>query len=318
MRVFDCLHGWVALPEDLKSLIDTKPLQRLREVSQAGAPALVRPRRRGTRLEHSIGAAVLVGKVGGGTAEQLVALLHDVGHLPFSHTADYLYQNLDEDLHEGTTTRAALESGEVAPTITKLGLSPVALHAAIADKPSWLDMIDSIDYTLRDLFRAGLVGEEVVRRLVSSLEYDGRVIVFRDVGAARMYCRLAVVAGRTLYSHPPDLYLHSRLAELLGAALECGVLDEYEFPRMTDREVLARISNDGALAPRLDDMRLMRDSNLRERRDGATMFSKSRLKMPLVRVSAAEVVPYSELSRDWAALESLASAASNSGVRLLK
>jgi uncharacterized protein len=103
-RVRDTIHGLVVFDEKDETdqlalrLIDTPEFQRLRRIHQLGFSDLVYPGASHSRLAHSIGVyhvarrllEVIRRKSGDEPKErarvvQLAALLHDVGHGPFSH-----------------------------------------------------------------------------------------------------------------------------------------------------------------------------------------------------------------------------------------
>ncbi|MEF8835057.1 MAG: HD domain-containing protein, partial [Candidatus Thermoplasmatota archaeon] len=97
----DTVHGSVKFSGPFLELIDCPELQRLRGIKQLGLTNLVFPGANHTRLEHSIGAYHVAEKM----AQQLqleekekktvkaAALLHDVGHAPFSHTLEFIIES---------------------------------------------------------------------------------------------------------------------------------------------------------------------------------------------------------------------------------
>jgi len=90
----DSVHGSVRLDGVFLSLIEAPELQRLHSIHQLGLAYLVYPGANHTRFEHSLGTYAVAGRIC--SALQLdpeeadlvkcAALLHDVGHLPYSHT----------------------------------------------------------------------------------------------------------------------------------------------------------------------------------------------------------------------------------------
>jgi HD superfamily phosphohydrolase len=100
--VRDAVHGWIRYSMAEKKLIDTPLFQRLRYVSQLTAVTLVYPGGHGSRLEHSLGAMHVAGMYATALSETLqsdesdefmklariAALLHDIGHGPYSHAFD--------------------------------------------------------------------------------------------------------------------------------------------------------------------------------------------------------------------------------------
>jgi HD superfamily phosphohydrolase len=90
----DSVHGSVRVDGPFLSLIESDELQRLAGVHQLGLANLVYPGANHTRLEHSLGAFFVAGRMCRSlrldpredTLVRCAALLHDIGHLPYSHT----------------------------------------------------------------------------------------------------------------------------------------------------------------------------------------------------------------------------------------
>ena len=96
----DPVYGFIRFPEpELMQLIDHAWFQRLRHIKQMGLAHLVYPGATHTRFHHSLGACHLMGKAldelqtkgvviseEDRLAARIAALLHDVGHAPFSHS----------------------------------------------------------------------------------------------------------------------------------------------------------------------------------------------------------------------------------------
>jgi len=102
LDIYDDLHGVVHLEPHERRLIDSPWFQRLRRIRQLGVAHMVFPGAEHTRFAHSIGVFHLASKVGkklnGHVKEQelrelrAAALLHDIGHFPFSHTLEAVYK----------------------------------------------------------------------------------------------------------------------------------------------------------------------------------------------------------------------------------
>ena len=111
-RVRDPVHDFIGLRDDEVKLLDTRAMQRLRGIRQLAMANLVYPGAVHTRFDHSLGVTHVAGLM----AEELLgdhredielvrkaALLHDIGHGPFSHVSDSSlerYANRDS-LEEG-------------------------------------------------------------------------------------------------------------------------------------------------------------------------------------------------------------------------
>jgi HD superfamily phosphohydrolase len=179
--------------------LDTAVVQRLRYIRQLGHAFLVYPGATHTRFEHALGAYHLTRRALGNLAERgeldetaeeeclavkLAALLHDIGHYPFSHALEEAGFPSHEALGVAKLGRGELAdrlreiggdgfAGRVGDLITKRSTS--ALQGLISGS---LDL-DKIDYLSRDAFMCGVpYGTVDVDRLLASLtvvECDGGV-----------------------------------------------------------------------------------------------------------------------------------------------
>ncbi len=168
-RVFrDPVHGLIELRgEDrrLGALLETRAMQRLRRIKQMGWAWLVYPGAEHSRFGHALGALHIATRV----TEQLrlpepialhvkvAALLHDVGHGPFSHAWEHVFPGSD---HERWGARIVTEDDELRGALEALepGLADVlrsfwtkTYRPSFARKlvSSQLD-VDRLDYLLRD------------------------------------------------------------------------------------------------------------------------------------------------------------------------
>jgi HD superfamily phosphohydrolase len=172
------------------ALLDTPVVQRLRYVRQLGLAFLVYPGASHSRFEHALGACHLAGVALRLMDEQgqlahiagdepaivrAAALLHDIGHYPFSHALEEIGA-----LHHEEVARPLLLDGPVAAVLrTHLGPeAPERVHALIAGVSASplqrlisgsLDL-DKIEYLKRDAHMCGVpYGEIDVDRLLNSL-----------------------------------------------------------------------------------------------------------------------------------------------------
>ena len=193
--VRDPLWNNIRLDAEALAVLDTPAFQRLRYVRQLGHAFLVYPGATHTRFEHALGAYHLARRAIAQLAEsgaapdaltartlRLAALLHDVGHYPFSHALEEAGLPSHEILAE-----RHLGSGELGVVLSDAGVSPAALLPLIqgtSDHPlaglisGGLD-VDKLDYLSRDALMCGVpYGVIDVERLLASLTVqptaDGR------------------------------------------------------------------------------------------------------------------------------------------------
>ena len=101
------MHGYIELTSQELNIINTIVFQRLHNIKQLGTGFLVYPGATHTRFAHSLGTLCIMGKlaqslkksgiIDGDAVEKLrlAALLHDVGHYPFSHVLEIPTKNLN-------------------------------------------------------------------------------------------------------------------------------------------------------------------------------------------------------------------------------
>ena len=199
----DPLWDNIRLEPAAAAAIDTPTYQRLRYVRQLGHAFLVYPGATHTRFEHGLGAYHLArlalarlqecGDLDGMDeteclAVRLAALLHDIGHYPFSHALEEAglpgHESLGaRRLHEGALgdLLRSLGGERLVQAIAELieGTSTSAVSGLVSGS---LDL-DKIDYLSRDARMCGVpYGVVDVDRLLASLTLvelpDGR----REVG----------------------------------------------------------------------------------------------------------------------------------------
>jgi HD superfamily phosphohydrolase len=186
----DPLWDNIRLDPPALQALDTPAVQRLRYIRQVGHAFLVYPGATHTRFEHALGAYHLTRRALGVLEERgelgqipeedclavrLAALLHDIGHYPFSHALE----EAGLPSHE-TLGVAKLRQGELGERLAEIGGadfadsvgalitggSPSPLQGLISGS---LDL-DKIDYLSRDARMCGVpYGTVDVDRLLSSL-----------------------------------------------------------------------------------------------------------------------------------------------------
>jgi HD superfamily phosphohydrolase len=205
-EIRDSIFGFIEPKKDEWKILDSPLLQRLRRIRQLALAYLVYPGALHTRFEHSLGvfhlAAKMADKLLSNADEednkQIVrwaALLHDVGHGPFSHVSESIlemfFENSDntgektEKIHEKITSlllkqneelRRILGEDKIDEVIGVLSgeLVDISLMKQIVSGP--IDA-DKQDYLLRDSRYCGVkYGVYDYLRLINTLgryEEDG-------------------------------------------------------------------------------------------------------------------------------------------------
>jgi HD superfamily phosphohydrolase len=243
------------------ALVDTPPFQRLRYVRQLGLAFLVYPGATHTRFEHALGAYHLVRRALGLLAEQddedcqvvrAAALLHDIGHYPFSHALEEIGA-----LHHEEVARPLISAGPVADLLRReLGAdAPERIIALIRGESTGrfqglisgsIDL-DKLDYLRRDAFMCGVsYGEIDVDRLVNSLalvtdpETGAETVGIFEKGLAALESLLFAryQMYRNVYWHHAVRSATVMYKRVVADALEAGSLDAATLAGFTDEGLL--------------------------------------------------------------------------------
>ena len=191
----DPLHGSIGITTKERDVIHTRIFQRLKRIKQLGTANFVYPGANHSRFEHSIGAmhvtSLILDRLGkwGTTQKQsirLAALLHDIGHGPFSHTFEELldrneryvssFKGKELRSHEDFSRYTLSHNRELSEILSSERDQIVSFlfeHKPIGAIPSELvtgDIgSDRIDYLLRDTYYTGLGHRPDVPSLISSM-----------------------------------------------------------------------------------------------------------------------------------------------------
>ncbi|OPY32649.1 MAG: deoxyguanosinetriphosphate triphosphohydrolase-like protein [Methanomassiliicoccales archaeon PtaU1.Bin124] len=117
--IHDAVHGSVKVDSFFVDLMHRPEVQRLHGVNQLGLAYLVFPGAHHTRMEHSLGTFYLAGRMADalGLNQQekntvrAAALLHDIGHAPYSHTLEAVIEHRTGMTH--TDVGKAMISGDM-------------------------------------------------------------------------------------------------------------------------------------------------------------------------------------------------------------
>jgi len=196
----DPLYGYIRITEVERKVIDTQPVQRLRRIKQLSGAEYAYPAANHTRFEHSLGtmylAGVLAQSIPVDLSDQevqkirLAALLHDVGHAPFSHLFEPLLTKYLGKTHEDMAFWIITES-ELSSALRAEGFDPnevgkLAVGKLGDSQHPFLDQIirssvdvDKMDFIVRDSYHTGAgYGYVDIFRLIYTMDIlDGNLAV---------------------------------------------------------------------------------------------------------------------------------------------
>jgi len=268
----DSVHDHIQVAGVARDLLDTPEVQRLRHISQLGTVSLVYPSANHTRFEHSLGVYHLACKalehlsVEGRQAERVhaAALLHDVGHGPFSHNLESLTYRRTGRYHDDV--HDLLADGAVGEVLRDHDLEPDRVADLVAGEGRFGQIVsgeldvDRMDYLVRDAHHTGVpYGTIDHGRLVRELTFaDGELVLDEgNVQTAESLLVARALMNPTVYSHSVariSKAMLRRAAERLLEASETDV-DATTLQRMDDHDLIVALRScerTAAFSRRLD------------------------------------------------------------------
>ncbi|RLI40564.1 hypothetical protein DRO59_08995 [Candidatus Bathyarchaeota archaeon] len=272
-EIKDPVHGYVYITEVEKEIIDSYPVQRLRRLRQLAGAEYVYPGANHTRFEHSVGVMYLAGKVTENPnisrlldneeveLLRLAALLHDVGHGPFSHIFEHLLVKELGKTHEDMTVWI-VQNSELKDLLNKIGYDPevvgkLAVGVLHKSGKSFLDQIitssidvDKLDFVVRDTYHTGAeYGYIDVFRLIHTLDVLGEDLAV-DLGALsalESFLIARMESFKSIYFHRVGRAAQIMLATAMEKANEDLGLTSFKTPEeylaMDDYTVWSMLKN---------------------------------------------------------------------------
>lgn len=262
--ITDPVHGGIGLSKLETDLIDAASFQRLRHIKQLGLASWVYPGATHTRFAHSLGVLSITSRaidlmINKGVLDEkdrqflrVSALLHDVGHYPFSHLIEFL----ERDPPGKQLLESGVTSQEVAPypshedlgaTIIKsrkdilrvLGegvIDPEAVASTVKGEhsnPVYGQLIhstadfDRMDYLVRDSLATGVpFGQIDIEFMLASMTvHDGQVVLsHKATAAAEQLITARYFMFKTVYLHKAVFALESMMRRILRLMWKQGLL----------------------------------------------------------------------------------------------
>jgi uncharacterized protein len=245
----DPLHGAITLRFDdgvealLIRLIDAPEFQRLRRIRQLGTASLTFHGAEGSRFTHSLGAMYVARKA----FDQLCdrhpslkpyrtvvlcgALLHDLGHGPFSHTAEDIFRTH----HEGWTGKIIQGSPVISGLLNEADPELVQHLKLIYRKQFPVPLVsqlitsqldcDRLDYLMRDSYFTGAsYGHLDLDRILLAMDYDPTsqelVVAQKGLASIEHYLIVRYFMYAQVYNHSKNMAAAWGLKQVFVRAAE--------------------------------------------------------------------------------------------------
>jgi len=247
MKIKDKIYGVYEIKEPvLLEIIKNSSLKRLKKVSQYGIPDKYYHYKNYSRFEHSVGAMLLLRKLGATLEEQVAGLLHDISTLAFSHITDWVFADGKkgvEDYHNSIHDKFVKRTN-IPSLLVKYGFS--SERALNEENYSLLEnkipdlCADRVDYALRE-FKYWLNPSAVRKFTKGLINYNGEII-FNDIESAYVFSLNFLELQFQHWGSFEGVARYNYFSETLKIALEDGIVKENDFYK-TDPYVLKKLES---------------------------------------------------------------------------
>ena len=228
MQIKDRIYGEFEIVEPvILELLESKPMIRLKGISQFGIPDKYYFRKGFSRYEHSVGVMLLLKKLGATTKEQVAGLLHDVSHTAFSHIVDWVLgqgttENFQDDRHN-----EVMNGLEISKILKKYGYNPNEISNLSSYKLLDTEIpelcADRIDYALRQF-----TIDDATRLIPKITQKEGKII-FTDVTSALDFANLFLEEQITNWAGFEGSSRYMIFTEILKKALDSKIIEFDDF-----------------------------------------------------------------------------------------
>jgi len=266
LDIIDPIHDFIRVYDYELPIIESPTFQRLRRIRQLSGAHLAYPSAQHTRFEHSLGVMYIASQAGSVLSEKgyvnsddakvlrLSALLHDIGHGPFSHLFEEIIQE-KRISHEDYGKKIILQS-DIGDILSKTGFDKklVAKIAFGESRFPYLNEIisgvlsaDMMDYLLRDGYFTGVEHAKVDhKRITQSFDVHKRRLALERSAIysfeSMMYSRYQMF--KAVYFHKTVRAAEMMLLEALRLSDDEFGFSNFnldEFVKITDEYVLSAL-----------------------------------------------------------------------------
>lgn len=272
--IIDPVHGFIRVYNQELDVVDHSIFQRLRRIRQLSGAHFTYPSAQHTRFEHSLGVMHIAGQAGHALIDKgimnedelailrMAALLHDIGHGPFSHLFEEIMLERRDTSHEELGKQIILKS-ELGDLLGQNGFDKRLVSAVAfgtSKKYPYMNQIvsgplsaDMMDYLGRDShFTGAVLGRTAHQRITQSFDVHKRQLAlersalhsFESMMHSRYQMFRAVYFHRTVRAAEMMLLEVLRLSDEAFGFTGC---DPDSLVNLTDEHVLSLIAtSDGA------------------------------------------------------------------------
>lgn len=243
-------------PNFLKKYIELPIMQRLSGIGLLCGTdwtSLYKNRFFYSRLDHSVGVALIIWNFTKDKTQTIAGLLHDVSTTVFSHVSDFRKGDaLTQTSTEEPTTKMILSDSALCKLLESDGIEPkdvVDYHMyPIADNEIPSLSADRLEY----MYPSGLALDgswtfEEIEKTYNDLiilknEENKEELGFKTIEMAELYCKKFCMIGHILQLNENKLSLQL-LSQIMSKAVELNVLQEEDFMTLSESKIIEKIES---------------------------------------------------------------------------
>ncbi len=213
-------------------LIHSKPVQRLRKISQMGPPDKYYHVKGYSRYKHSVGVMLLLKHLGASEEEQIAGLLHDISHTAFSHVIDWVFgYGHKEDFQDNQHVDFFLKT-EVKDILKKYGFNPLKVsqnkNYSLLDNELPNLCADRIDYSIKEFPR------KIAKICFANLTANNNKIVFNNKKIAKLFAINFLTRQKVHWGGYEAVVRYFLFSRVLKFALDNKLINLTDFNRDED------------------------------------------------------------------------------------
>jgi len=267
LQIVDPIHDFINVYEHELDVVDDPIFQRLRRIRQLAGAHLVYPGAQHSRFEHSLGTMHVAAQAATILREKnylstddinnlrLAALLHDIGHGPFSHLFEEVLQKKKNISHEYIGEKMIRKS-HIGDLISKGGFDKLFISKLAFGNSKYQFMneiisgglsADMMDYLLRDGYFTGAEHARIdFKRIINSLDVHERKL---SLDKSALYSFESMMISR--YQMFKAVYFHKtvRAGEVMllesmllaDNELDLTTSDLRKYVELTDEFVISKL-----------------------------------------------------------------------------
>ncbi|WP_150276027.1 HD domain-containing protein [Paenibacillus tepidiphilus] len=278
----------IQLFDEEKALLRSMKLRRLHYIRHGGA-SFINTHHTYSRLQHSLGVFALTAHYEPhNRALRAAALLHDIGHAPFSHTLESL-----EGVDHHQWTRETVFSAEIVDILSHANIRTTDVmdyidgsRRSILRNNDGILHADHLDSWVRSAFTGGYLTISTAK-ILEEMDYRNGCLQFTP--EAGKHVTGLIWEEARMHASPANIGVNAIMKKLVRRLINAGELEAARLPDMTDTHIEQMLRNDESTLEEYDKL-LMESWRIRVSRDKpanaipaeTAVLSKLYLAMPLI------------------------------------